>query len=270
LQINILNNNNSKNNNKTRIMNLNAILIIGATGRTGTCLLKRLANVQQPSNNAPTSIFAMCRDASKLSDEARACCDGVIKGNARGPKDMENALKASKADLVIVAVGNGDNVKKNDIRTATAKALVSVVTSMGHRNVRAVIVSSIGSGGSKIKVGFGVGTLIDFHLRHVLHDHDGQAAECLTSSMKERTFIVRPTGLTEGKATGKKVVPFGGNEKCPNLETDREDLANCIAKEVIFNPNGAGRFGKQVCVATDKERRDSHKVLSSRVVNIVY
>ena len=165
----------------------------------------------------------MCRDPSKLSDETKACCEGIVQGNARDAKDTEHALKVSKADLVIVAIGNGDSVKKNDIRTASAKALVSVLTTTGYRNVRAVVVSSIGGGGSKIKVGFGVGMLISFHLRHILHDHDGQETEFLTS-MKDRTFVVRPTGLTEGKATGK-VVPFGDREKCPIGQENRRKIA---------------------------------------------
>jgi hypothetical protein len=134
----------------------------------------------------------MCRDPSKLSDETRSCCDDVIQG--------------------IVAVSNGDNVKKNDIRTASAKALVSVLTTTpGYPRIRAVVVSSIGSGGSKIKVGFGIGSLIRFHLRHILHDHDGQEAGFL-SSMKERTYIVCPTGLTEGGGDWRGCPVWGQGE----------------------------------------------------------
>jgi putative NADH-flavin reductase len=236
------------NNNKTRNMNLNSVLIIGATGRTGNCLLKRLAKGHTGEQSNAPSIFAMCRDPSKLSGDARVCCAGIIKGNTRDVKDIEKALISSKAELVIIAVGNGDNVKKNDIWAASARALVAVLTK--YCNVRAVVMSSIGAGGSKIKAGFGIGTLIGFHLRHVLNDHDGQEVEFL-SVMKGRTFIVRPTGLTEGKAAGK-VVPFGDSQKCPNLETDRQDLANWIATEIIFNRNGATQFGKQVNIASQK------------------
>jgi putative NADH-flavin reductase len=222
-------------------MNHKSVLIIGATGRTGTYLIKRLAKGQTGDESNAPSIFAMCRDPSKISVDAKACCTGVVRGNARDAKDIEHALKASNADLVIVAIGNGDSVKKNDIRTASAKALVSILTKSEHRHVRVLVVSSSGAGGSRIKVGLGIGKFIEFHLRHVLHDHDGQE-EAFLSAMKNRTLIVRPTALHDNRATGK-VVTFDDDDKCPTLETDRADLADWIAVESIFGADALMKFG---------------------------
>jgi hypothetical protein len=123
--------------------------------------------------------------------------------------DLELAFQITKADLVVVSIGNGDNVKKSNIRTESAKALVQVLVGQrGYRHVHVLVVSRIGAGGSG-----GVGKLNEVHLRHVLEDHSGQEAVFL-SHMKDRTLIVRPTALAENKSIGK-VVTFDSTQKFP-------------------------------------------------------
>jgi hypothetical protein len=196
-----------------------AVLIIGATGRTGSCLIQQLST--KPASCRP-QIFAFCRDPSKLDQNVKELCHGVIQGNARSPTDLERAIQRSQADLVVVSIGNGDSVKKTDIRTESAEALVQVLCKRIYKHVHVLAVSSIGAGGSGIKAGFGIGNkLIEFHLRHVLKDQDGQEAAFL-SAFKDRTMIVRPKALAE------QVITFDSPEKCPTMQTYRKDLADCL------------------------------------------
>jgi hypothetical protein len=120
--------------------------------------------------------------------------------------DLELAFQITKADLVVVSIGNGENVKKSNIRTESAKALVQVLVGQRvYRHVHVLVVSRIGAGSS--------GGLNDFHLRHVLEDHSGQE-EVFLSYMKDRTLVVRPTALAENKSIGK-VVTFDSTDKFP-------------------------------------------------------
>merc|ERR1712125_6645 len=145
------------------------------------------------------------------------------------------ALWETQANVVVVSVGAGDSVKKDDIRTKSAEALASVLTKNGEEEfgrVRVLIVSSNGAGGSRILVGFGIGKLIEFHLRHILKDHNGQENAFRSSPLLQtRTCIVRPTSLTDNQAT-KNLVVFGDYEKPKTIKTDRADLADWVTKAI--------------------------------------
>ena len=204
------------NNNKS-------ILIIGATGETGLEITRQLVE-----HHSKPAIHALARDPSKLQSQKFKLA-GIVQGNARDASDIEHALEVSQADWVIVCVGNGDNVGKNDIRTANAKATVSVLQKPAFQHVRAMVVSSTGAGSSKIIVGLGIGALISHHLRHILADHTSQ--ESAFAAIPNRTTIVRATALTSDQATGK-VVTFGDTVKSPSIKTDRADLVAWMVNEI--------------------------------------
>ena len=216
-----------------------SVLMIGASGRTGNHIIEALSE----SSSADIDITAFCRDPTKLSKEIHDKCTHVVTGNARNKDDLLNALVESNADTVIIAIGNGDDVSKTNIRTKSAQALVDVLENdpeQQFRHVRVLVVSSIGAGNSNIKVGFGIGKMIEFHLRHILKDHDGQ--ELAFQSIKNRVMIVRPTGLTDdddddvvkkGENQVVKMVTFGNNEKSPTIQTNRKNLAEWLVTQII-------------------------------------
>jgi hypothetical protein len=100
--------------------------------------------------------------------------------------------------------------------------------------------------------------MIEFHLRHVLRDHDGQEAAIL-SAMKDRTMIVRPTGLTENESTGRTTM-FDGNKKCPTMKTDRKDLTDWLVNNAMYG-NATDHFGSKpihiTCLQYDQEIKSS-------------
>jgi uncharacterized protein YbjT (DUF2867 family) len=215
-----------------------SILIIGATGRTGLECIRHFA-----SHQTDPAVHAFCRDVDKLDDKDKALCTSTMQGDARSPIDLERALVDTRADVVVLSIGNGDSVRKSDIRTASAYALVQVLKMPQFEHVHSVVVSSVGAGNSRIIVGGGLGKLISLHLRHVLADHTGQ--ENAFHSLHNRTTIVRATSLTNNEAAGKFVY-FQDRAKSPTIKTDRTDLAIWIVGEVC----------------------DSAKHVASRVVNV--
>jgi len=214
--------------------NHKSILVIGATGETGLEIIRQLNQ-----SETKTSIHALIRDPSKLTDQ-KVELVGFTEGNARNEHDIERALQASKADWIIICVGNGRSVTKNDIRQANAQATAKVLQSEPYQYVRVMVVSAAGAGNSKIIVGFGIGAMISHYLRHVLADHTRQE-QAFASMMENRVTIVRPTGLTSNKPTGK-LVTFADAVKSPSTKTDRADLAAWIVNKICGNnatlPNG--------------------------------
>lgn len=230
-------------------MTAQSILVVGATGRLG------LESIHQLSSQASKpQVHAFCRKASKLSNEDQALCTSIVEGDARKSTDLENALRLTDADIVVISIGNGDNVAKSDIRTASAQALARVLRQPEFGHARVVVVSSTGAGTSRIKVGLGLGALITYHLRHVLEDHTGQESAFLEpneddeTSLKDRTIIVRATALTDGKATGK-VVQFEDKQKSPTLQIDRADVVAWIVEQL----NNGGELEGRVVNITGKK-----------------
>jgi uncharacterized protein YbjT (DUF2867 family) len=202
-----------------------SFLLIGATGRSGHEILHQLlAHPTRPE------VHVFCRDPTKLTPEYQKRCASVYQGDARSAKDLKHAIESSDANVVIVAIGDGDNLKKTDTRTANAQALAAVMKQPDMEHVKAVVLSSTGAGPTEIIVGMGIGKLIEHHLRHILKDHDGQEAAFLDSGLGDRTVIIRPTSLTDGKATGK-IVEFGDKVKSPTIHIDRGDVAVYAVKE---------------------------------------
>ena len=211
-----------------------SILVLGATGATGLACIEKLAE-QTPR----PSIHAFCRNTTKLDSKTSALCKSVFQGDARKSSDIARALRQTNSNWVLVAVGHGHDLSsKNDIRTLSGKAISNVLQSdPAFEHVRIMVVSSNGAGRSKIVVGMGIGSLISFHLRHVLKDHTGQ--ETAFEQLKDRAIVVRPTSLTSDAPTGK-LVEFGDTVKGPSIQTDRADLAEWVAEAIAS--------GKDPCV----------------------
>ena len=224
--------------------NMKSVLIIGATGALGLQCLRHVAE-------APTvgHVHVLCRTPSKFSDTDKRLCDSVIVGNARDAQDVEKALVASKADYVILATGNGMDVTKSDTREKTGRALAKVMMQPPFRHVKAVVVSSHGAADTKVKVGFGIGMMISYHLRHVFSDHTLQEQAFQEHELARRTVIVRPTSLTDEKG-GNKIVEFNGQKKGPSISIDRSDVAEWITNEISKTPTSF--HGRKVCLTNAK------------------
>jgi len=174
-------------------------------------------------------VHAFCRRRRRLPDAYKTLCTSVVKGDARSEEDLDRALEKTRADVVMVVVGEGDAGTDTDLRTANAKALSRVLVDRPH--VRVVALSSFGAGKSRIIVRLGIGALVTRKLRRILKDHSGQEAAFL-STMPERTLIVRATAFIDGFPVGK-IALFGDKEKAPTIYIDREDAADYMVDNAL-------------------------------------
>ncbi|CAB9505560.1 nad-dependent epimerase dehydratase [Seminavis robusta] len=223
-----------------------SVLIIGATGALGLQLLRHLAK-----NSRIEEVHIMARTPSKLHSTDQALAASVQKGNARDSNDVENSLRDSKANYVILATGNGHDVSKSDTREATGRALASVLKKSEFSTVQAVIMSSHGVAETNVIIGFGLGMLLSYYLRNVFADHENQEAEF--DRLKKRTLVVRPSSLTDDKAIGNLdyIVEFDGIKKGPSISIDRSDVAAWVTREIASSKASIG--GRKVCLTNAKK-----------------
>ncbi|KAL7559706.1 hypothetical protein ACA910_017608 [Epithemia clementina (nom. ined.)] len=250
----MVSNSNKDSNNKKNIAEASgtssnrSILIIGATGALGRQCLHHLFR----ESLAP-QIHILCRNPTKLNKSDQVSCASIIVGDAGWPPDVERALAQSQADCVFLVTGSGSDLSKkaNRVRQTTGQALAMSLKNPAFQNVKTVVVSSHGAGGSKIIVGLGIGSMISYHLRHVLKDHDLQ--ELAFADLMNRTLIVRPANLTDDQG-GKQVVEFGDQEKAPSSNVDRSDVAAWICDQV-FHPHSSSlpSFGRKVNITSPKQ-----------------
>ena len=224
-----------------------SVLIIGATGSLGLQLLRHIAKESYKIDE----VHVMARNPNKLDKADRSLVNSIEKGNARDTHDIEQALRKTKANYVILATGNGHDVSKTDIREATGRALATVLQNDEFKDVQAIIMSSHGAAETKVIVGFGIGMLISFYLRHVFGDHTRQEAQFQTPSLEKRTLVVRPPSLTDDKALNdlKYVAEFDGLTKSPSISVDRSDIAAWVTREIATKPAISGR---KVCLTNAK------------------
>lgn len=228
----------SQNNSKK------SVLIIGATGALGLQLLRHIA--KEPSVQ---EVHVMARNPDKLQTSDRTLVTSVQKGDARNAKDVEHALRTTEANYVILATGNGNDTSKSDTREATGRALATVLAKNDFTHVQAIIMSSHGAAETKVIVGFGIGKLVEFHLRHVFRDHTEQEAQF--DELQKRTLVVRPTSLTDDKPINDldAIVEFDGQKKSPTINVDRSDIAAWVTREIATKSAIGGR---KVCLTNAK------------------
>lgn len=201
-----------------------SILVIGGSGRLGLQIIRNAAT-RKP---APL-IHVLARTPSNIRPEDAQKCASVQQGDALNREDVERALTHTSANAVIMTIGVVESTAETDLRHKTAEVLADLVKpGAKFDHVKVVVVSSLGAGGTKIQIGFGIGIFVTHILRHILKDHDLQEEtfqNALQDEHRNRLLIVRPTRLLDDKATGS-VQTFEG--KCPNGKVDRADVAKWI------------------------------------------
>jgi len=214
-----------------------SILIIGAAGRTGYTCLERFAR-----HESKPKIHAFCKTINSLPKRGIDLCQHVVLGDATKSSDIECALRETKANIVVVCIGNGNNTSKTDIRTESARALVSVMNKDEYKHVRALVLSRLGVGSSpKVKGTIGLRKLTSHRLKHVLNDHCGQ--EDAFWAIAKRVTVVRPAMLRDNKRITGTVQELRIQDGNPRMvEISRADLASWIVEEVCCGIPIGGRI----------------------------
>lgn len=220
------------------------ILLFGATGRTGIQILRAKARHAQ---GADISLHAFVRDASKLSETDRAACTSVQRGDACVADDVSRAIDDTGCNVIMVTIGSPHLSKAaNDVRERTAHAITEAV---GDRQgeIRVMLLSAVGAGESTIKMGFGLGMLVHFYLRHAMKDQteqEGVFKKAYAEDNRKNLLIIRPPELVDDKPTGDVVTMEHDNMK--KFKIDRQDLAEWMLDACIDGSD----FGKEMCITT--------------------
>lgn len=220
------------------------ILLFGATGRTGVQILRAKA---RHSESADISLHAFVRDESKLSKADRATCTSIQNGDACNVDDVSHAIEETNCNTIIVAIGSVHMSKQaNDVREKSAHAITDAIADR-QGEIRVMLLSAVGAGDSTIKMGFGIGALIYFYLRHAMADQtkqEGVFKKAYAEGNQKNLLILRPPELIDEKACGRVVTMEHDNMK--NFKIDRQDLAEWMLDACLDGSD----FGKELCVTT--------------------
>lgn len=222
-----------------------SVLVIGATGGSGQAMLRAL-QASHPGARA----HAFVRTPSKLPSAIADGCASVITGDARDARAVQAALEETGATDAVLCTGDPNPQAVTDVRTATGRALADAVAARlaaSGARTRVALLSSVGAGDSRIRLGWGVGTLMTAYLRRVVKDHSAQE-DVLQKAFQARPqdlLIVRPTGLKDGEAPAGVVVH--GRDDFVKPSVNRDDVAQWMIGQIC----GEGEsFGKAIVLCS--------------------
>lgn len=155
-----------------------------------------------------------------------------ITGSATDPAVASEAVGA--ADAVVITVGGGKGVARH--RTAVTRSIIAAMQQTGAR--RLVAQSSLGAGDSASQLPAPLGLLTKVLLAKPLADHNEQEAAVGSSGLD--WTVLRPTGLTNGPATGKWQALEVGSEGKLRGSIARGDLAACML-EILEDDSTIGK-----------------------------
>lgn len=195
------------------------LTIIGGSGGTGAALADQAfmagheVTIVSRSGNTPS--FARS-----------------VVGCAQDPATLGEAFTG--ADAVVVAVGGAKNQARN--RTAVTKAVIEAMEDAGVS--RLVVQSSLGAGPSARQLGPVMSKVATTMLAKPLADHNEQESAVLESGTE--WTIVRPSGLTNGAATGAYRTATVEEDVTLGKSIPRSDVAAFIL-DVLEDPSSIGK-----------------------------
>lgn len=161
------------------------IAILGATGGTGRALLTRALE-------RGDEVRALVRDPARLTvDEPRLT---IVQGDVLDPTAVADCIAGTDAVACILGTKPG----QEPIESRGTAVLIEQMQTSGPR--RLVVVTSMGVGDSIDQVAVAFRLIMRMTLKRIMEDKERQ--EQLVKASGLDWTIVRPGGLTDGKATG--------------------------------------------------------------------
>jgi len=223
-----------------------SVLVIGAASNTGTALIRHL------SHEDTVEVHAL--DTRTPSNEQ--LCASVEIGNARNTMEVREAVESTNAQWIVLCFD--DDKYRDNIRRTTAQAVGQVMRQYSH--LRAIVLSRVGAGNSRVRMGMGLGLVWHLHRRFAMWDNTLQEKEFARQpSVQSQTIVVRTTAVVDRKRRRKSIedctssvsssgscdrsfssacsnvslVSFGDREKVPSIQTYRDDLVEWISDSII-------------------------------------
>lgn len=201
------------------------ISVIGATGKTGVEITKRLLDLGH-------SVSVLMRsDKSLFNDKDNQLLTKVI-GNALNKDDLTKCIAGS--DLCIVSLGG--RPENRDICSKGQLLIDDVIKSACPEVKRLIVVTSMGVGDSYADLGWITWILVNTIIKSAIADKNIQEAQVVKDFGVESScdfVIVRPGGLADGPETQKYQVAergLGGGM------VSRADVAHFIVTKCLTGP----------------------------------
>ncbi len=164
--------------------------IIGASGRTGRCLVE-----QALSQGHQVSVLQ--HQSSNFGKKVRPKHLRIVSGSVLDYFSVEEVVRGS--DAVLCALGTSLNHKDNHVLSEGTRNVIDAMQRLGVR--RLICESSLGVGASVQQTGWSFRyVLLPLLLKHIFADKVQQ--EALIRASELQWTIVRPAALTNGKARG--------------------------------------------------------------------
>ena len=219
-----------------------SFLIIDVTECLGDYIIQALS--MHDAYSKP-QIFGLFLDPLKLDSKTETLCEDVIQGDPSQEDTIVKALEKSNPDVIILYIGNqNDDGSAYSSRRAAkstptaAKTLASVLLAAPqYHHIRVLVLSRLGAGGFRPKLGYGRGLIHSTRARRLLHDHRQQEAIFWCSNeLRKRTTILRLTKLVDDhRLKDRRIYSFDDFTKPPTQKIDRSDLADWIADQLCHN-----------------------------------
>ena len=229
-----------------------SILILGASSRTG------LECIQQLSDH-PSKPYVHAfneEDMPEMDDEYFYMCHTVIEGSMRHAIDIEEALRLTGANWVVLC--NDRDVQQRrpkDHSAICAKNVVHVLQQPHFKFVRALVVSRIEAAPpAEISQRLMLSVRCKFRqmkARPMLHDLAEQEKQL--RAIWDRVTVVRTTQLSDASpsTSSRQLLQFSDDELAKSVKsshncsftttsTERTDLASYIVTEICSRPTPSG------------------------------
>jgi len=194
----------------------NKILIFGATGGTGTELMKQ-------SLQKGHQVSAFVRNPKKLhlsNSNIRIITGDVL--------NYQEVLQAIHGHSVVFSCLGAPPTDKSKLRTDGTANIIKAMEALQIK--RFICQTSLGYGDSKEVLPWHMKYLIvPFILKNAFMDHESQ--EALIQKSKTEWTIVRPGNMTNGKKTGEYKYGFLPTEKI-KLKISRSDVADFMLRQM--------------------------------------
>lgn len=165
------------------------LLVLGATGGTGRCLVEQAVA-------AGFAVTVLVRNPDKLSASARAV--RVVTGDLVTDSAVLHAVVPGQ-DAVISTLGVSKSFKSGHLISQSAPAIVAGMRQHGVR--RLVFTSAFGVGSTRRDTPLLPRLFVATLLRDIYRDKEAGEQAVLTSDLD--WTIVYPVGLTDGPRTGR-------------------------------------------------------------------
>ncbi len=203
-----------------------AILLLGASGRTGKIILKKL-------NERDEKLTILVRNKNKFKDIPEKV--RVIEGNPYLKADIQKALNGVNLVISALNLSRANDFPWSPLRSPKdflSHSITNLLECSDSKDLKIVAISAFGVGDSKAEMPFWFRWLVyNSNIKFPYLDHEIQ--ENLLKNSGKNFVIIRPVGLTNDKEKSEyQVFTY---LSIPKLTINRSNLAEFTLKAAIGN-----------------------------------